>query len=71
MPLIEAFLAFALTMLAFATAVSAVVGVWLRVFRWRAAGLASGATASSRSMMIASAARLRPLSKARAFDPGM
>lgn len=39
MPLIEAFLAFALTMLALATAVSAVVGVWLRVFRWRAYGL--------------------------------
>jgi hypothetical protein len=39
LPLIEAFLAFALTMLALATAVSAIVGVWLRVFRWRALGL--------------------------------
>ena len=39
MPLIEAFLAFALTMLALATAISATVGVWLRLFRWRAFGL--------------------------------
>ena len=38
MPLIEGFLAFALTMLALATAVSAIVGVWLRFFRWRAFG---------------------------------
>src|SRR5690606_18896160 len=37
----EAFLAFALTMLAFATAVSAVVRGWLRALRWRAAGLRS------------------------------
>jgi len=39
LPLVEAFLAFALTMLALATAVSAVVGVWMRFFRWRALGL--------------------------------
>lgn len=39
LPLVEAFLAFALTMLALATAVSALVGVWLRIFRWRAFGL--------------------------------
>ena len=38
MPLIEGFLAFALTMLALSTAVSALVGVWLRFFRWRAWG---------------------------------
>jgi hypothetical protein len=38
MPLIEGFLAFALTMLALSTAVSAIVGVWLRFFRWRAWG---------------------------------
>lgn len=39
LPLVEAFLAFALTMLALATAVSAIVGVWMRAFRWRALGL--------------------------------
>src|SRR5712671_6367676 len=33
--------------------------------------LASGATESSRSRMMPSAARLRPFSSARAFDPGM
>src|SRR5712692_5340401 len=37
----------------------------------RAASLASGATASSRSRMMPSAGRLRALSMARAFDPGM
>lgn len=39
LPLIEAFLAFALTMRALATAVSPVVGVWMRLFRWRALAL--------------------------------
>ena len=38
LPLIEAFLAFALTMLALATAVSALLGVWMRIFRWRSYG---------------------------------
>jgi len=36
-----------------------------------AAALASGATESSRSRMIASAARLRALAMARGLDPGM
>jgi hypothetical protein len=39
LPLIEALVAFALTMLGLATAVSAVVGAWMRAFRWRAHGL--------------------------------
>jgi hypothetical protein len=39
LPLIEAFLAFALTMLALTTAVAAVAGVWQRLFRWRSRGL--------------------------------
>ncbi|MEO0424979.1 MAG: hypothetical protein AAF184_21770 [Pseudomonadota bacterium] len=37
LPLIEAFLAFALTMLGLATAVAALTGIWQRTFRWRAA----------------------------------
>ncbi|MEM9386046.1 MAG: hypothetical protein AAGA68_13355 [Pseudomonadota bacterium] len=37
LPLIEAFLAFALTMLGLATAVAALTGIWQRAFRWRAA----------------------------------
>ena len=38
---------------------------------WRATSLASGATASSRSRIKASAGRLRAFSSARAFEPGM
>jgi len=37
----------------------------------RGGDLASGATESSRSRMIASAARLRALAMARGLDPGM
>ena len=39
LPLIEALVAFALTMLGLATAVSAIVGAWMRALRWRASGL--------------------------------
>lgn len=39
LPLIEALVAFALTMLGLATAVSAIVGAWMRALRWRAYGL--------------------------------
>ena len=39
LPLTEAFLAFALTMLALATAVSSLVGICHRLTRWRAVGL--------------------------------
>ena len=58
LPLIEAFLAFALTMMGLATAVAALTGIWQRVLRWRGAILRE-------SLVTLYAGKLAPMLKQR------